>query len=76
MRELGRVDFRGSVGFELLCSFLAFLVLLSFSYSSELFLALLCHFAWLYRISCLQLAFVVFHLLDDLLKHFLAFWVF
>jgi hypothetical protein len=42
----------------------------------ELFLALLYHFAWLYRFSCRLLAFVVFLLLDDFLEHFLAFWVF
>jgi hypothetical protein len=40
-------------------------LILSFSYSSELFLALLCHFAWFYRFSCLLLAFAVFPLLDD-----------
>jgi hypothetical protein len=42
----------------------------------ELFLPLPCHFAWLYRFSCLVLAFAVFLLLDDLLKLFLPFWVF
>jgi hypothetical protein len=42
----------------------------------ELFLALLCHFAWLCRFSCLLLAFAVFLFLDDLLELFLAFWVF
>ncbi len=42
-------------------------LILSFSCSSELFLALLCHFAWLYRFSCRLLAFAVFLLLDDLL---------
>jgi hypothetical protein len=42
---LGRVDFRGgSVDFDLF-----FLLNLSFSCSFEFFLALLCHFAWLYR---------------------------
>jgi hypothetical protein len=46
---------------------------LSFSYSSELFLALLCHFAWLCRFSCLLLPFAVFLLLDDFLELFLAF---
>jgi hypothetical protein len=51
-------------------------LILSFSYSSELFLALLCHFAWFYRISCLLLAFAVFVLVDDLLELFLAAWVF
>jgi hypothetical protein len=51
-------------------------LILSFSCSSELFLALSCHFAWLYRFSCCLLAFAVFLLLDDLLKLFLAFWVF
>jgi hypothetical protein len=43
---------------------------LSFSYSSEFFLALLCSF------SCLLLAFAGSLLLDDLLDPFLAFWVF
>jgi hypothetical protein len=42
----------------------------------ELFLALSCHFAWLYRFSCHLLAFTVFLLLDDILELFLAFWVF
>jgi hypothetical protein len=46
---------------------------LSFSYSSELFLALSCHFVWLCRFSCLVLAFAVFLLLDDLLE---LFWLF
>jgi hypothetical protein len=46
---------------------------LSFSCSSELFLALSCHFAWLYRFSFLLLVFVIFLLLDDLLKIFLTF---
>jgi hypothetical protein len=49
---------------------------LSFSYSSELLLALSCHFAWFYRFSCLHLDFAVFHLLDDLFEPFLVFWVF
>jgi hypothetical protein len=69
LRVLGGVDFRGSVNFELL-------PLLGLSCSSELFFALLCHFAWLCRFSCLLLAFVVFLLLDDLLELFMAFWVF
>jgi hypothetical protein len=42
----------------------------------ELFLALSCHFAWLFRFLCRLLAFAVFHLLDDFLELFLAFWVF
>jgi hypothetical protein len=46
---------------------------LSFSCSSELFLALPCHFVWLCRFSCHLLAFMVFLLLDDLLELFLAF---
>jgi hypothetical protein len=46
---------------------------LSFSCSSEFFLALSCHFAWLYRFSCLLLTFTVFLLLDDLLE---LFWLF
>jgi hypothetical protein len=49
---------------------------LSLSCSSELFLALSCHFAWLCRFSCLLLAFAVFHLLDDILELFLVFGVF
>jgi hypothetical protein len=65
---LGGVDFRGSVNFELLPWFELFLLFL--------FLALPCHFAWLYRFSYLLLTFVVFLLLDDLLELFLAFWVF
>jgi hypothetical protein len=48
---------------------------LSFSCSSEVFLALSGHFAWLYHFSCLLLAFAVFLLLDDLLELFLAFQV-
>jgi hypothetical protein len=55
---------------------LSFCFALSFSCSSELFVALLRHFAWLYRFSCLLLTFAIFLLLDDLLKLFLAFWVF
>jgi hypothetical protein len=51
-----------------------FALSLSFSYSCKLFLTLLCHFAWLYRFSCLLLAFAVFLLLDDLLELFLAFF--
>jgi hypothetical protein len=43
-------------------------LVLSLSCSSELFLALLCHFAWLCHTSCLLLAFAVFLLLDDLLE--------
>jgi hypothetical protein len=46
---------------------------LSFSCSSEIILALLYHFAWLCRFSCLLLAFAVFLLLDDLLELFLTF---
>jgi hypothetical protein len=40
---------------------------LSFSCSSELLLALLCHFVWLCRFSYLLLTFAVFLLLDDIL---------
>jgi hypothetical protein len=58
------------------CWFWDFVLTLSFSCSSELFLALSCHFAWLCRFSCLLLAFTAFLLLDDLLELFLAFWVF
>jgi hypothetical protein len=46
---------------------------LSFSCSSELFLALLYHFAWFCRFSCLLLSFAVFLLLDDLLELFFDF---
>jgi hypothetical protein len=49
---------------------------LSFSYSSEIFLTLSCHFAYLCHFSCLLLVFVIFLLLDDLLELFLVFWVF
>jgi hypothetical protein len=48
-------------------------LILSFSYSFELFLALSCHFTWLCRFSCLLLAFTVFLLLDDLPELFLGF---
>jgi hypothetical protein len=51
-------------------------LILSFSCSSELFLALLYHFACLCHFSCLLLAFVIVLLLDDLLELFLAFFVF
>jgi hypothetical protein len=43
-------------------------LVLSFSCSSELFLALLCHFGWLCRFSCYLMAFAVYPLLDDLLE--------
>jgi hypothetical protein len=69
---LGGVDFRG----VLILSFCADFELLpwfEFSYPSELFLALSCHFAWLCLFSCFLLAFMVFLLLDDLLELFLAF---
>jgi hypothetical protein len=52
------------------------MLILSLSCSFEFFLALLCHFDWLCRFSCLLLAFAVFLLLDDLLELLLAFWVF
>jgi hypothetical protein len=61
---------RGSVDFELFLLFWASVLILSFSCSFELFLALLCHFAWLCRFSCLLLTFVVFLLLDDLVELF------
>jgi hypothetical protein len=48
---------------------------LSFSYSSELFLAHSCHFDWLCHFSCFLLDFAVFLLLDDLIELFLASWV-
>jgi hypothetical protein len=51
-------------------------LILSFSCFSDLFLALLYHFAWLCHFSWLLLVFVVFLILDDLLDLFLAFWVF
>jgi hypothetical protein len=53
--------------FELFLLFWAFVLILSFSCSFELFLALLCHFVWLCRFSCLLLDFAVFLLRDDLL---------
>jgi hypothetical protein len=49
-------------------------LVLSFSCSSELFLALLCHFTWLCRFSCILLAFAGFLVLDDLLELFVGFW--
>jgi hypothetical protein len=55
---------------------LSFCLGLSFSCSSEVFLALLCHFAWLCLFWWRLLTFVVFLLLDDLLELFLTFWVF
>jgi hypothetical protein len=60
LRVLGGVDFRGSVDFE-------FLPLLELSCSSELFLALLYHFAWFYHFLCHLLVFAILLLLDDLL---------
>jgi hypothetical protein len=60
---LGGVDFRGSVDLELLPWL-------------ELFLALLCHFAWLCRFSCRLLTFMVLLLPNDLLELFMVFWVF
>jgi hypothetical protein len=47
--------------------------ILYFSCYSELFLALLYHFAWFCRFSCLQLAFEGFLLLNDILELFFAF---
>jgi hypothetical protein len=38
-----------------------------------LFLALSCHFSWLYRFSCLLFAFAVFLILDNLLELFFGF---
>jgi hypothetical protein len=49
---------------------LSFCFGLTFSCSSELFLALLCHFAWLCCFSCRLLVFVVFLHLDDILELF------
>jgi hypothetical protein len=43
-------------------------LILSFSCSSKLFLALFYHFAWLCRFSCSLLSFAVFPPLDDLLE--------
>jgi hypothetical protein len=51
-------------------------LILRFGFGFELFLALLCYFAWLCRFSCLLLTFVIFLLLDVLLELFLAFLVF
>jgi hypothetical protein len=48
-------------------------LILSFSYSSELFLVVSCHFAWFCHFSYLLLAFAVFLLLNDLLEPFLIF---
>jgi hypothetical protein len=48
-------------------------LILSLSCSSELFLALSCHFAWLCHFLCLLLAFTVFLLLDDFPELFLTF---
>jgi hypothetical protein len=48
-------------------------LILSFSCSSELFLALLCRFAWHCRFSCPLLVLAVFLILDDLLEIFLGF---
>jgi hypothetical protein len=44
--------------------------------SSELFLALLCYFAWFCRFSCRLLVLAVFLLVDDLVELFLTFWIF
>jgi hypothetical protein len=49
-------------------------LILSFSYSYELLLALLFHFAWSCRFSCLLLVLAVFLILDDLLEIFLSFF--
>jgi hypothetical protein len=51
-------------------------LILSFCVDFEIFLALLYHFAWLCRFSCLLLAFAVVLLLDEFLELFLSFWVF
>jgi hypothetical protein len=51
-------------------------LILSVCLEFELFLALLCHFALLYRFYYLLFAFAVFLLLDDLLEFFFTFWVF
>jgi hypothetical protein len=48
-------------------------LILSFYRSSELFLALSCHFDWLCHFSCRLLGFAVFLLLDDFLE---LFWLF
>jgi hypothetical protein len=55
----------------LILSFLC--VILSFSCFSNLFLALLCRFAWLCHLSCRLLAFAIVFLLDDFLE---LFWLF
>jgi hypothetical protein len=49
-------------------------LILSFCADFELFLALLCHFVWLYRFLFHLLASVVFLLLDDLLELFIGFF--
>jgi hypothetical protein len=54
------------VDFDLFLLFLTSVLILSFPCSSELFLALLCYFAWLCRFFCSLLAFALFSLLDDL----------
>jgi hypothetical protein len=51
-------------------------LILSVSCSFAFFLSLLYHFDWLCCFSCFLFAFTVFLFLDDLLKLFLAFWVF
>jgi hypothetical protein len=56
------------------CWFWVFALILSFSYSSELFLSLPCHFTWLCRFSCLLLTLAVFLPLDDILELFVGFW--
>jgi hypothetical protein len=48
-------------------------LILSLSCSSELFLALSCHFAWICHFSCLLLVFMVFLLLDELPELFFTF---
>jgi hypothetical protein len=48
-------------------------LILSVSCCFEFFLALSCHSVWLYRFSCLLLAFAVFLLLYDHLELFLTF---
>jgi hypothetical protein len=48
-------------------------LILSSPCSSDHFLALSCHFAWLYRFSYLLLTFAVILLLDDLLELFFGF---
>jgi hypothetical protein len=76
LRELGGVDFRGSVNFELLLLLSASVLILSFPYLSELFLALFVILLVFAAFLALCWLLWFFPLLDDLLELLLAFWVF